>query len=144
MRVDDYFAGFDAVFAVDRDVNILAVGKSRLSWPEYSHLTVVKVGMGVGCAFVLDGHVYRGARGGAGQLSAPRASHEPLHRLELEASGATMRRGMRRRARRGHQRRHRRRRAGPRPARASSSCTPWAPASARRSPTSWGCSIRRP
>ena len=95
MRVDDYFAGFDAVFAVDRDVNILAVGESRLSWPEYSHLTVVKVGMGVGCAFVLDGHVYRGARGGAGQLSAPRASHEPLHRLELEASGATIRSALR-------------------------------------------------
>lgn len=95
VRVDDYFTGFDAVFAVDRDVNILAVGESRLSWPEYSHLTVVKVGMGVGCAFVLDGHVYRGARGGAGQLSAPRDPGSPLHRLELDASGATIRQALR-------------------------------------------------
>lgn len=95
VRVDEWFADFDAVFAVDRDVNILALGESRLSWPEYEHLTVVKVGIGVGCAFVLDGHVYRGARGGAGQLSAPRLGEEPLRRLELVASGATVREAVR-------------------------------------------------
>ncbi len=87
VRVDDYFREFDAVFAVDRDVNILALGETRLSWPEYRDLTVVKVGMGLGCAFVLDGRIYRGSRGGAGQLSAPRADGLPLQRLEAIASG---------------------------------------------------------
>ncbi|WP_207457536.1 ROK family protein [Herbiconiux sp. SYSU D00978] len=87
VRVDDYFKGFDAVFAVDRDVNILALGETRLSWPEYRDLTVVKVGMGLGCAFVLDGRIYRGSRGGAGQLSAPRSNGQPLQRLEAIASG---------------------------------------------------------
>ncbi|WP_430591697.1 ROK family protein [Humidisolicoccus flavus] len=93
VRVADYLESFDAVIAVDRDVNILAVGESRLGWPEYQDLVVVKAGIGVGCAYVLDGRIYRGARGGAGQLSAPLRNRlsEPLHRLETVASGATIR-----------------------------------------------------
>jgi predicted NBD/HSP70 family sugar kinase len=93
VRVADYLADFDAVVSVDRDVNILALGEARLGWPEYRDLVVIKAGMGVGCAYVLDGSVYRGSRGGAGQLSAPLRGRlsEPLHRLETVASGATMR-----------------------------------------------------
>ncbi|TFD65686.1 ROK family protein [Cryobacterium ruanii] len=68
--VQNYFpADFVAIFAVDRDVNIMAVAESRLGWPENRDLTVLKVGLGIGCAFVLDGRVYRGARGGAGDFS---------------------------------------------------------------------------
>ena len=68
--VQNYFpADFTAIFAVDRDVNIMAVAESRLGWPEHQDLTVLKVGLGIGCAFVLDGRVYRGARGGAGDFS---------------------------------------------------------------------------
>ena len=68
--VQNYFpADCTAIFAVDRDVNIMAVAESRLGWPEHQDLTVLKVGLGIGCAFVLDGRVYRGARGGAGDFS---------------------------------------------------------------------------
>ncbi|SDM69874.1 Sugar kinase of the NBD/HSP70 family, may contain an N-terminal HTH domain [Cryobacterium flavum] len=68
--VQDYFsADYTAIFAVDRDVNIMAVAESRLGWPEHRDLTVLKVGLGIGCALVLDGRVYRGARGGAGDFS---------------------------------------------------------------------------
>ena len=95
VRVADYLSGLgeDLVVAVDRDVNILALGEARLGWPEHRDLVVVKVGIGVGCAFVLDGTVHRGSRGGAGQLSAPLRERlsEPLRRLETVASGATMR-----------------------------------------------------
>lgn len=70
LLVKDYFpAEFSAVFAVDRDVNVMAAAESRLGWPEYQDLTVVKLGLGIGCALVLDGRVYRGARGGAGDFS---------------------------------------------------------------------------
>ena len=83
---------FDAVVAVDRDVNMLAVGESRHGWPEYEDLVVVKVGMGVGVAFVLDGRVYRGSRGGAGQLSAPTTpAGGAFRQLESVASGAVIR-----------------------------------------------------
>src|SRR5690606_7208942 len=86
-------AGLSAAVAVDRDVNILALGEARLGWPEYRDLVVVKLGIGVGCALVLGGRVYRGSRGGAGQLSAPRRRHvtDPLSPLQDIASGAVIR-----------------------------------------------------
>ncbi|WP_231556428.1 ROK family protein [Cryobacterium sp. MLB-32] len=68
--VKDYFpAEFTAIFAVDRDVNVMAVAESRLGWPESRDIVVLKLGLGIGCSFVLDGRVYRGARGGAGDFS---------------------------------------------------------------------------
>ncbi|MGJ8720413.1 MAG: ROK family protein [Salinibacterium amurskyense] len=68
--VKDYFPDdYRAVFAVDRDVNILAVGEHRLGWPEYDDAIVLKVGMGIGCGLVLNGRVYHGGRGGAGDLA---------------------------------------------------------------------------
>lgn len=96
--VKDYFpAEFSAIFAVDRDVNIMAVGESRLGWPEYRDLTVLKVGLGIGCGLVLDGRVYHGARGGAGDFShTDRGGSEPCRCgrtgcLEAIASGYAIR-----------------------------------------------------
>ncbi|MCH1881745.1 ROK family protein [Agrococcus sp. ARC_14] len=95
VRVRDHLGVLpaDIVVSVDRDANILAIGESRLAWPEHRDLVVVKAGIGVGCALVLDGRVYRGGRGGAGQLSAPLRTglSEPLRRLETVASGGTVR-----------------------------------------------------
>ncbi|MCU1408916.1 MAG: hypothetical protein JWM23_996 [Microbacteriaceae bacterium] len=97
--VRDYFpAETTAIFAVDRDVNIMAVGESRLGWPEYRDLTVLKVGLGIGCGLVLDGRVYHGARGGAGDFShGYRHGSEPcscgrVGCLEAVASGYAIRR----------------------------------------------------
>jgi len=85
-------AGFEAVVAVDRDVNMLARGESRLGWPACENLIVVKVGMGVGVAFVFGGRVYGGARGGTGRLCAPFVDrNEPWHDLETVASGGVVR-----------------------------------------------------
>lgn len=90
--VREYFAGrYDhAVFAVDRDVNTLALAEARRGGTRYRHLVVVKAGMGLGLAYVLDGTVYRGARGGAGDLSEPRVDGGRLQRLERVASGAVI------------------------------------------------------
>lgn len=91
--VREYFAGrYDhAVFAVDRDVNIMALAEARLGGSGYTNLVVAKAGMGLGLAFVLDGQVYRGARGGAGDASKPRLDGGRLQRLEAVASGAVIR-----------------------------------------------------
>ncbi|UGS27656.1 ROK family protein [Microbacterium resistens] len=95
VRVVDYLTELsdDVIVAVDRDVNILALGEARFGWPEYRDLVVVKSGIGLGCAFVLDGGIVRGSRGGAGQLSAPLRARlsDPLRRLETVASGGTIR-----------------------------------------------------
>jgi predicted NBD/HSP70 family sugar kinase len=91
--VKDYFAGrYDhAVFAVDRDVNIMALAEVRRAWSEYRDVAVLKAGIGVGLAFVLDGSIYHGSRGGAGDLSAVGANGARMQRLESIASGAVMR-----------------------------------------------------
>ncbi len=93
VRVSRYFDGFDAVFALDRDVNVHAVAESRIGWPTYGDLVVVKAGIGLSCAIVSSGRIVRGARGGAGQLSAPRTggADQPLRELQVTASGAVVR-----------------------------------------------------
>ncbi|WP_339620699.1 ROK family protein [uncultured Salinibacterium sp.] len=83
--VKDYFPDdYRAVFAVDRDVNILAVGEHRLGWPEFDDAIVLKVGMGIGCGLVLNGRVYHGGRGGAGDLA-----HSPSGGAEVCLCGRT-------------------------------------------------------
>jgi predicted NBD/HSP70 family sugar kinase len=54
---------------VENDVNTLAVAE-RLYGSMRDHLTylVVTIGRGVGCGIVIDGSVYRGASGGAGEI----------------------------------------------------------------------------
>ncbi|SDS03927.1 ROK family transcriptional regulator [Agrococcus carbonis] len=95
VRIADFLGPLPhgVVVTVDRDANILAIGEARLAWPEHRDLVVVKAGIGVGCALVLDGSIHRGSRGGSGQLSAPlrTALSEPLRRLETVASGGTIR-----------------------------------------------------
>jgi predicted NBD/HSP70 family sugar kinase len=100
--VKDYFAGrYDnAVVAVDRDVNIMALAEVRRAWTDYRDVAVLKAGIGVGLAFVLDGSIYHGSRGGAGDLSAVGAGGERMERLETVASGAVIRAELQRRGRR--------------------------------------------
>jgi predicted NBD/HSP70 family sugar kinase len=97
--VKDYFAGrYDhAVFAVDRDVSIMALAEARHGWSEYRDVAVLKAGIGVGLAFVLDGSIYHGSRGGAGDLSQVRSDGGRTERLETIASGAVIRRELVRR-----------------------------------------------
>ncbi|SEB67098.1 Sugar kinase of the NBD/HSP70 family, may contain an N-terminal HTH domain [Paramicrobacterium humi] len=94
VRVRDYFSGWceEAVFAVDRDVNVLAIGEARFGWPEVRDLVVVKAGIRVGCAVVTGGRIVRGSTGQAGLLSAP-LRYQPgarLKPLEYVASGGVI------------------------------------------------------
>lgn len=80
-----------AVFAVDRDVNVLALAEARRGWREYTDVIVLKAGIGLGSAFVLNGAIYQGFRGGAGDLSHSSATGGRLQRLEEIASGGVIR-----------------------------------------------------
>jgi predicted NBD/HSP70 family sugar kinase len=59
---------------VDNDVNIMARGEHWVHWRRTSHLLLVKVGTGIGCGIVADGHIHRGARGAAGDIGHIRAT----------------------------------------------------------------------
>jgi predicted NBD/HSP70 family sugar kinase len=64
---------------VDNDVNIMALGEHWKSWPHCEHLLFVKIGTGIGCGVVVDGGIYRGAQGAAGDIGHIRlADHDDV------------------------------------------------------------------
>ena len=65
---------YAAPVLVDNDVNIMARGEHWVHWRRTSHLLLVKVGTGIGCGIVADGHIHRGARGAAGDIGHIRAT----------------------------------------------------------------------
>ncbi|WGD36498.1 ROK family protein [Lysinibacter sp. HNR] len=98
--VADYFRERypDAVVAVDRDVNIMALGEQRFAWPEVDTFALVKLGLGVGSALILSGNAAHGELGAAGDLGHIRHGGSELCRcgsrgcLEATASGWAIRR----------------------------------------------------
>ena len=67
--IPDWFDGrYAAPVLVDNDVNIMARGEHRTHWRDTQHLLLIKVGTGIGCGIVADGHIHRGARGAAGDI----------------------------------------------------------------------------
>jgi predicted NBD/HSP70 family sugar kinase len=69
---------YGAPVLVDNDVNIMARGEHWVHWRGTPHLLLVKVGTGIGCGIVADGHIHRGARGAAGDIGHIRATGEDV------------------------------------------------------------------
>jgi predicted NBD/HSP70 family sugar kinase len=97
--IPEWFAGrYDAPVLVDNDVNIMALGEHRTHWADTEHLLLVKVGTGIGCGIVADGHIHRGARGAAGDIGHIRATDSTdvvcrcgnIGCLEATASGSAL------------------------------------------------------
>lgn len=53
---------------VENDANLMALGEQRVRWPEAPALVLVAVAMGIGAGIVVDGRLYRGVDGGAGDI----------------------------------------------------------------------------
>jgi predicted NBD/HSP70 family sugar kinase len=53
---------------VDNDANLMAYGEQRMSHPDCSAFVLVKVSTGIGAGVVVDGGIYRGIDGGAGDI----------------------------------------------------------------------------
>ncbi|GGT52252.1 ROK family transcriptional regulator [Streptomyces coeruleorubidus] len=53
---------------VDNDANLMAYGEQRTGYPDCSAFVLVKVSTGIGAGVVVDGAVFRGIDGGAGDL----------------------------------------------------------------------------
>lgn len=62
-------AGLSMPVMIDNDVNCHALAEARLgAGRPYRHFLLAAVGTGVGGGIVIDGQVYRGRRGGAGEI----------------------------------------------------------------------------
>jgi predicted NBD/HSP70 family sugar kinase len=61
------FARYDCPVFADNDVNVMALGEMGVAGSAEDVL-VIKVGTGIGCGIVVDGQVYRGAQGSAGDI----------------------------------------------------------------------------
>ncbi|BCL20310.1 ROK family protein [Streptomyces tuirus] len=53
---------------VDNDANLMAYGEQRTAYPGCSAFVLVKVSTGIGAGVVVDGAVFRGIDGGAGDI----------------------------------------------------------------------------
>jgi glucokinase-like ROK family protein len=54
---------------LDNDVNVMAIGEQHAGVArQAADLLFVKIGTGIGCGIVVDGHLYRGANGCAGDI----------------------------------------------------------------------------
>jgi predicted NBD/HSP70 family sugar kinase len=53
---------------VENDANLMALGEQRVHWRSVPSLLLVTVGTGIGAGIVIDGRLYRGVDGGAGDI----------------------------------------------------------------------------
>ncbi|GAA0804626.1 ROK family protein [Spirilliplanes yamanashiensis] len=65
---------WDRPVFVDNDANLMALGEQTVHYPDCPALVLVKVATGISAGVVVDGQVYRGIDGGAGDIG-----HIPLH-----------------------------------------------------------------
>ncbi|MER5855395.1 MULTISPECIES: ROK family transcriptional regulator [Streptomyces] len=65
---------------VDNDANLMAYGEQRTGHPDCSALVLVKVSTGIGAGVVVDGSIYRGVDGGAGDIGHVRVGADALCR----------------------------------------------------------------
>lgn len=56
---------------VEKDVNMMAVGESRLRGPAAANLIFVKASTGIGAGITSEGRLHRGQQGTAGDIRAP-------------------------------------------------------------------------
>jgi predicted NBD/HSP70 family sugar kinase len=61
------FGRYECPVYVDNDVNVMALGEMGAAG-SVQDVLVVKVGTGIGCGVIVDGRVYRGAQGSAGDI----------------------------------------------------------------------------
>ncbi|WP_229075593.1 ROK family transcriptional regulator [Actinoplanes sp. DH11] len=61
-------ARWSAPVWVDNDVNLMALGELRTGGNDAGQMLYVHAGVGIGAAIVMDGRLYRGANGSAGDI----------------------------------------------------------------------------
>jgi predicted NBD/HSP70 family sugar kinase len=88
---------------VDNDVNLMALSEYRRFWPRIDHFLFIKAGTGIGSGIILNGALYRGARGVSGdighiqfdEVSAPLCRCGKFGCVEARAAGWAIARDLR-------------------------------------------------
>jgi predicted NBD/HSP70 family sugar kinase len=62
---------------IDNDANVMALAEQRAGHPDCAALVLVKVSTGIGAGVVIDGGIYRGIDGGAGDIGHIRLHDHP-------------------------------------------------------------------
>lgn len=70
-------AGAPVPVLVDNDANLMAYAEQRAHYPDCSAFALVKVSTGIGAGVVVDGSLYRGIDGGAGDIGHIRVPGVP-------------------------------------------------------------------
>jgi predicted NBD/HSP70 family sugar kinase len=65
--IPDAFGRYGCPVFADNDVNVMALGEMGVAG-SVEDVLVIKVGTGIGCGIIVDGQVYRGAQGSAGDI----------------------------------------------------------------------------
>lgn len=69
IRIPDHFHDFgDRPLVVDKDANLMALGEHRHAKGAFNDALLIKMGTGIGAAIIMNGELYRGAQGMAGDL----------------------------------------------------------------------------
>jgi len=96
-------AAFGAPAQVENDVNLMALAEHRLHWAAVDHFLFVKAGTGIGSGILINGALYRGARGASGdighiqfdELKAPLCRCGKFGCVEARAAGWAIARDLR-------------------------------------------------
>ena len=59
---------FDAPAWVENDVNLMALAEHRQHWAAVDHFFFIKAGTGIGSGILIEGAIFRGARGASGDI----------------------------------------------------------------------------
>jgi len=59
---------FPVLVVVENDANVMALGERSLEHPDSTSLCLIKVSTGIGSGIVINGGIYRGSDGGAGDI----------------------------------------------------------------------------
>jgi predicted NBD/HSP70 family sugar kinase len=78
---------WDRPIFVDNDANLMALGEQAAHYPDCPTLVLVKVATGIGAGVIVDGQVYRGIDGGAGDIGHVRLHEYPDDRCQCGLYG---------------------------------------------------------
>lgn len=65
---EHYAKNFKVPVFLENDVNLMVIAEHRLIYPEIENLIFVKMSTGIGSGLIIDGRLYRGSQGSAGDI----------------------------------------------------------------------------
>ena len=69
VNISEHFANiFKVPVFLENDVNLMVIAEHRLIYPEVKNLIFVKMSTGIGSGLIIDGRLYRGSQGSAGDI----------------------------------------------------------------------------